>query len=131
MSSKGHILVVDDEVDTVTLIELTLKQLGYTVEPATSGEDALKKVESNHFDVVLLDIMMPEVSGFEVLSKLRASSKPVPPVVILTARGRAEDRERGKILGATAYLIKPVTRGELGDTLKKAMGGPSVPNAGA
>jgi CheY-like chemotaxis protein len=131
MLFKGRILVVDDEADTLSLIELTLGQAGYTVVSAMSGEEALQKLEGDRFDVVLLDIMMPEVSGFEVLTRLRGAPKPPPPVIILTARGRAEDRERGKVLGACAYLIKPVTRGELLDTVQKAMGSSSVPNAAA
>ena len=131
MPTLGRILVVDDEADTVSLIELTLTQVGYDVESVMGGEEALKRLESDRFDVVLLDIMMPEVSGFEVLTRLRAAPKPAPPVIILTARGRAEDRERGKILGAAAYLVKPVARGVLLDSVQKAMGNAAHPNAAA
>ncbi len=131
MPAKGRILAVDDETDTLSLIQLTLGQAGYTITSVTTGEEALQKLEAERFDVVLLDIMMPELSGFEVLVRMRAAPGPMPPVVILTARGRAEDRERGKTLGASAYLIKPVTRGDLLDTVEKAMSGSQPPNAAA
>ena len=131
MPAKGRILAVDDETDTLSLIQLTLGQAGYAITSVTTGEEALQKLEAERFDVVLLDIMMPELSGFEVLTRMRAAPGPMPPVVILTARGRAEDRERGKTLGASAYLIKPVTRGDLLDTVEKAMSGSQPPNAAA
>lgn len=131
MPSKGHVLVVDDETDTVSLIEMTLGLAGYQVSSVTHGDEALKKLSEDQFDVVLLDIMMPGISGFDVLTRLRGGPTPLPPVIILTARGRAEDRERGKSLGAYAYLTKPVTRGELLDVIQKAMGAAPASDAPA
>lgn len=122
MPVNGRILVVDDEADTVSLVELTLGLAGYRVDAAMSGEQALQRMQEDRYDVVLLDIMMPQVSGFDVLARLRSDPQPPPPVIVLTAKGRNEDRERGKALGAFAYLIKPVTRGELLDTIQRAMG---------
>jgi DNA-binding response OmpR family regulator len=122
MDYKGRILVVDDEADTVSLLEMTLELAGYRVEVASSGEDALRMLGEDTYDLVLLDIMMPHLSGLDVLHRLYENPKPSPPVVILTARTRTEDRERSQGLGAAGYLVKPVTRGDLLDTIQKLLG---------
>lgn len=122
MGTKANILVVDDELDTVGLIELTLQTAGYKVETATSGQNALHKIREETFDLILLDIMMPDLSGYDVLRQLKQESTPPPPVVFLTAKGGTEDRETGKKLGAAGYLVKPTTRGDLLDTVLNVLG---------
>jgi DNA-binding response OmpR family regulator len=117
-----RILVVDDEPDTVELIHLTLSTAGYQIDSAMSALEARRKLEANHFDVLLLDVMMPEVSGFDLLTQLRESGLKVPPVVFLTARKTPEDRETGEDLGAVGYLTKPATRGDLLDAIDLAVG---------
>jgi DNA-binding response OmpR family regulator len=116
-----RILVVDDEPDTIELIHLTLSTAGYQIDSAMSALDAREKLEADHYDVLLLDVMMPEVSGFDLLTQLNESGMKVPPVIFLTARKTSHDRETGEDLGAVGYLTKPATRGDLLDAIAKAL----------
>jgi len=104
----GTILVVDDEKNIVQLARLYLDKEGFQVEAAFDGAQALEKARTVRPDLVILDIMMPELSGFEVLEALRRDPKTANiPVLVLTARGEAEDEQRGLALGARRYLNKP------------------------
>lgn len=123
MERSGTILVVDDESDTVDLIRLTLETAGYQVDQALDGATALEMIADAEYDVILLDIMMPDMSGFDVLENLRSSGKDFPPVVFLTARAEPDDRQTGEDLGSSAYLTKPARRGDLLDAIKQAMEG--------
>ena len=120
MDSK-RILIVDDEPDTLGLIELTLETAGYQVTTAGSGDQAVGLLENDSFDLLLLDIMMPGMTGFQVIETLRESNVDIPPLVFLTAKNREEDIEMGKRLGAAAYLKKPTTRGDLLDSIQTAL----------
>ena len=122
MHVTANILVVDDEPDTLGLIELTLRTAGYQVQTASGGMEALKKIREESFNLILLDIMMPDVSGYDVLERLSVEAIPFPPVVVLTAKSRPEDREAGMKRGATGFLVKPTTRGDLLDTVAVALG---------
>ncbi len=122
MTVPKRILVVDDEPDTVELIHLTLSTAGYQVDSAVSAFEARRKLEADHYDVLLLDVMMPEVSGFDLLTQLNESGMTVPPVIFLTARKTPQDRETGEDLGAVGYLTKPATRGDLLDSIETALG---------
>jgi DNA-binding response OmpR family regulator len=121
MTLPVRILVVDDEPETVGLIEITLKPAGFLIEKVFSGEEAIERIRSESFDLLLLDVMMPEVDGFEVIERLQAESTPIPPFLFLTAKGRIVDVERGQALGAAGYLVKPATRGELLDAIKASI----------
>ncbi len=120
--SPGRILVVDDEPDTLGLIELTLQTAGFSVRTATNGDQALAIILNDTFDLLLLDIMMPGMTGFDLLEILRDREVEIPPVVFLTAKSRQEDREMGEKLGAAAFLTKPTTRGDLLDTIRTIIG---------
>lgn len=120
MDSKS-VLIVDDEPDTLGLIELTLQTAGYQVVTAANGDQALGLLENESFDLLLLDIMMPGKTGFDVVRELRSSERQVPPIVFLTAKYQDEDREIGDSLGAAAYLKKPTTRGDLLDAIELAI----------
>ncbi|MGA9190212.1 MAG: response regulator [Anaerolineales bacterium] len=122
MTLPKRILVVDDEPDTVELIHLTLSTAGYQIDSAMSAFEARRKLEDDHYDVLLLDVMMPEVSGFDLLRQLNESGITVPPVIFLTARKTPQDRETGEDLGAVGYLTKPAKRGDLLDSIEKALG---------
>ena len=122
--SPSLILVVDDEPDTLGLVALTLETAGYEVKAAASGGEALLLAQQHAFDAILLDIMMPDISGFDVYKRLQSTLAKVPPVVFLTAKNRAEDREAGEGLGAAAYLLKPITRGQLLDVLRRTLNPP-------
>ena len=119
MPERLRILVVDDERDTLDLIDLTLSSAGYEIHLANNGAESLEKIRQDRFDVILLDIMMPDMTGFDVLRTLNQERNELPPVIFLTAKSLPEDREMGLQLGAKDFLIKPVTRGSLLDTIKR------------
>lgn len=119
MADPLRILVVDDERDTLDLIDLTLSTAGYKVDLAGSGAESLQKIRQDRYDVVLLDIMMPDLTGFDVLRTLNQERRELPPVIFLTAKSLPEDRKMGLDLGAKDFLIKPVTRGSLLDSIKR------------
>jgi two-component system alkaline phosphatase synthesis response regulator PhoP len=119
MPERLRILVVDDERDTLDLIDLTLSSAGYEIHLANNGAESLEKIRQDRFDVILLDIMMPDMTGFDVLRTLNQERNELPPVIFLTAKSLPEDREMGLQLGAKDFLIKPVTRGLLLDSIKR------------
>lgn len=105
------ILVVDDEERMVRFIRLNLEHDGFRVIEAFNGTQAINKMRSNMPDLVILDVMMPDIDGFEVLRILREVS--TVPVIMLTAKGEEEDRVRGLELGADDYVTKPFSPREL------------------
>lgn len=106
-----RILVVDDEERMVRFIRLNLEHDGFQVFEAFNGKQAIDKIRSNLPDLVLLDVMMPDIDGFEVLEMIRESS--TVPVIMLTAKGEEEDRVHGLELGADDYITKPFSPREL------------------
>ena len=110
-----RILVVDDEPDLVAALARGLKREGYAVDTATSGEEALAKASWNPYDLVCLDLNMPDLDGLEVCNSLRTSSFQgiTPRVLMLTARDTIEDRIQGLDVGADDYLVKPFSFDEL------------------
>jgi two-component system KDP operon response regulator KdpE len=105
------ILVIDDEETTVQLIGILLERRGYEVIKALRAEDGLRKAYRSQPDLVLLDIMMPDMDGWEVCKRLRDMSD--VPIVFLTARGEVRDVVRGLEMGADDYIIKPYDNEEL------------------
>ena len=105
------ILIVDDEERMVRFIRLNLEHDGFRVIEAYNGNQAINKIRSNLPDLILLDVMMPDIDGFEVLRILRETS--VIPVIMLTAKGEEDDRVRGLELGADDYITKPFSPREL------------------
>lgn len=102
------ILVVDDEEDIVNLVRLILEDAGYEVTAATNGVDALEQIRTKPFDLVLLDIMMPMLSGWEVLKELRENSQTREvPVALLTARASPRDDNRQHPTTYCDYITKP------------------------
>jgi two-component system KDP operon response regulator KdpE len=106
-----RILVVDDEERMVRFIRLNLEHDGFQVFEAFNGKQAIDKIRSNLPDLVLLDVMMPDIDGFEVLEMIRDSN--TVPVIMLTAKGEEEDRVHGLELGADDYITKPFSPREL------------------
>ncbi|MDP2660309.1 MAG: response regulator transcription factor [Dehalococcoidia bacterium] len=122
------VLVVDDEPRIVDLIRMTLEREGYEVYEAEDGYKALSKAREVIPDIVLLDVMMPDMDGFEVLKELRQTSS--VPVIILTVKGTEADKVRGLELGADDYVTKPFGHRELVSRIKAVlrrveMGAPS------
>ena len=111
-----RILVVDDEVNIVDLVRLYLERDGFQVEAAEDGAQALEKIRSLAPDLVILDIMLPEVDGFEVCRRVRNDSD--VPIIMLTARDEDIDKIVGLELGADDYLTKPFNPRELAARVK-------------
>ena len=105
------ILVVDDEERMVRFIRLNLEYDGFKVIEAFNGQQAINKLRSDLPDIILLDVMMPDLDGFEVLKIIRETSS--VPVIMLTAKGEEDDRIRGLELGADDYITKPFSPREL------------------
>jgi len=117
---KGRrILVVDDEERMVRFIRLNLEHDGFRVTDAYNGTQAINKVRSSLPDLVLLDVMMPDLDGFEVLKIIREVSS--VPVIMLTAKGEEDDRVRGLELGADDYITKPFSPRELVSRVKAVL----------
>lgn len=128
-----RVLVVDDEPDIVALVAYHLAKSGYGVSTATTGADAIEKARSDHPAAIVLDLMLPDMSGFKVLEKLRADETTNPvAVLMLTARRDEPDRIRGLSLGADDYLTKPFSPQELilriGAILRRVDQGSNAPH---
>jgi two-component system alkaline phosphatase synthesis response regulator PhoP/two-component system response regulator VicR len=114
------ILAVDDERHIVRLVQVNLERAGYQVVTAFDGKDALEKVESENPDLVVLDVMMPYMDGFEVLQHLRKNqSTRELPVIMLTAKAQDADVFRGWQSGVDCYLTKPFNPMELISFVKR------------
>lgn len=101
----NKILVVEDEEPILNLVRISLKEAGYDCIGTTTGKEAIDLVISDHFDLAILDIMLPEMNGYEILEYL----KPLGiPVIFLTAKSAVKDRVKGLHLGAEDYIIKPL-----------------------
>ena len=106
--SKKKILVIDDEEKILRLVRYNLAKEGYLVEGVTTGEEALDKVKSNRPDLIVLDLMLPGVDGFDVCKLLKSNGKTSQiPIIILTAKGEDTDVVTGLELGADDYITKP------------------------
>jgi len=119
---KAKVLVVDDEPDVLDLVSYNLVQAGFLVETALDGADALRKARSVSPDLILLDLMLPEMDGLEVCKLLRRDPKTNSiPIIMLTARAGEIDRIVGLELGATDYVPKPFSPRELVLRIKKRL----------
>lgn len=113
MSNK-KVLIVDDEEHIRELIKFNLKKDGYHIEVAVNGREALEKIKENKFDLVLLDLMLPEIDGLEVCKDIRRNEETADiPVMMITAKGEEFDKVLGLELGADDYITKPFSIREL------------------
>ena len=119
---KSRILVVDDEPEIIELVEFNLKQAGYAVTTADDGAEALKKARTQTPDLIILDVMLPEMDGFEICKTLRLDAATAKiPIIMLTAKAAEIDRVLGLELGADDYLTKPFSPRELLLRVKKIL----------
>ena len=110
----GRVLVVDDEPDVLLLCRLNLQQRGHELLEAADGSAALEIARELHPDVIVLDLMLPGISGYDVLEALQRDAETTDiPVLVLTAKSLRADRERSHGLGASAFLTKPFLPNEL------------------
>lgn len=108
------ILVVDDDVDTLRLVGLMLQRQGYQIVAASNGQQALIMAQSENPDIILLDVMMPDMDGYEVTRRLRANpSTATTPIIMFTAKSQVDDKVTGFEAGADDYLTKPTQPREL------------------
>jgi two-component system OmpR family response regulator len=111
-SQGARVLVVDDEPSIVDAISMTLRHQGFRVEVAETGKEALAVVDRWRPDVIVLDVMLPDVDGFEVARRLSGDDPPVP-ILFLSARDTIEDKVRGLTIGGYDYVTKPFSLEEL------------------
>jgi DNA-binding response OmpR family regulator len=117
------VLAVDDDPVILRLIEVNLSLEGFEVALAAGGDDALTKAREVDPDVILLDVMMPGVTGWDVARKLKDdAATTATPLIFLSARTQEEDRRKGQELGVAAYVSKPFDPAELVDTIRRVAG---------
>lgn len=115
----AKVLVVDDEPNIVLSLEFLMEQAGFEVATAEDGEQALAQVRDDQPDLLLLDISLPGISGFDVLERLRSEEATARlPIIMLTAHGRDVEREKGMALGADDYITKPFSTQTLVEKVK-------------
>jgi two-component system KDP operon response regulator KdpE len=129
MAVEPLILAVDDEAGILRLIRLELSSQGFRVIVAGDGEEALRLAEQQRPDIVILDIVMPDMSGLEVMRRLR--ERMAVPVILLTAKDHDEDKVRGLELGADDYLVKPFNPEELSARVRAVLRRGFRPSAGS
>ncbi|HET6691873.1 MAG TPA: response regulator transcription factor [Miltoncostaeaceae bacterium] len=125
MASRGHVLVVDDERAIRRLLRMYLTDGGFTVAEAATGEEAIEQVRRGGIDIVLLDLMLPGMDGYEVCRRLRETTS--TPVIMLTARGEEANRITGLELGADDYVTKPFSPVEVVARVKAVLRRVSAP----
>ena len=113
-ASKGTIMVVDDNPDSLFIVKAILEGIGYDVITANSGQELFSRLEEQEPDLIILDIMMPQMDGLKVLERLRGTAETSSiPVIILTAKVQYDDVLEGYKLGADYYITKPFTSTQL------------------
>lgn len=111
---KEKILIVDDEINITISLDFLMKKMGYETQVAHDGAQALEKVANYRPDLILLDVMMPKISGFDVCERIRANPEYEDiKIIMLTAKGREVEVTKGLALGANEYIIKPFSTKEL------------------
>jgi len=114
-----QIVVVDDDKDTVTILARHLQREGFVPIEANSGAQCLKLVHENEVDVILLDLMMPDMDGFQVIKALKDSAETADiPIIMITARDDMDARAEGMRLGVSDFLAKPVFRRQLASRVR-------------
>lgn len=129
-SPARKVLIVDDEPNIVTALEFLFRRSGYDVRQAVNGAEALEQIEAYRPDVVLMDVMMPVKSGYEVCQKMRERPDLAQiKIVMLSAKGSEAEVNKGLSLGADLYITKPFSTQELVATIDRLLdqGGPAAP----
>lgn len=123
MAEKKKILVVDDEKDLVETLVFRLEALGYEALTAYNGQEGLDKARSEKPDLILLDVMMPVMDGYQVCRMLKFDEEfKSIPIIMLTARGQDKDKKTGSDVGADDYVTKPFDSADLTARIKKLIG---------
>ncbi|AMG01686.2 response regulator [Vibrio mimicus] len=118
----ARVLAVDDSISIRQMVSHTLQDAGYEVETATDGRDALTKAQKSRFDVIISDVNMPVMSGFEFVKAVRLQSQyKFTPILMLTTETSPEKKQEGKAVGATGWLVKPFNPETLLKTLQRVL----------
>jgi two-component system, OmpR family, alkaline phosphatase synthesis response regulator PhoP len=121
--SKGKILVVDDEIYIVHILDFSLGMEGYEVITALDGEQALERLQVERPDLIVLDIMMPKLDGYEVCKAIKSNPDTRHiPVILLSAKGRNVDQKMGFDVGADDYITKPFSPRKLVERINQLLG---------
>lgn len=116
------VLIADDEPNILISLEYLMKREGYRVVVAHDGQQACELIEHEHPDLVLLDVMMPKKTGFDVCHEVRANARfHTMPIVLLTAKGRDTDVAKGLAMGANDYMTKPFSTKELAQKVRELL----------
>jgi DNA-binding response OmpR family regulator len=107
METKGKILIIDDSATNVFLLQTLLEEQGFSVIFSYNGKEAMKYIEEQNFDLLLLDIMMPGVDGYDVLEKMSNEQKNTP-VIMVTAKDDKDSENKAREMGASDYVTKPI-----------------------
>lgn len=122
MLRKKRVLIVEDEESLLKLETILLTVKGFEVIGATTGKMAIDKIGVEKFDLVLLDIMLPDIDGFEVCRQIRKDSRTAAvPIIMLTGKKTMDDRDRGVSCGANAYLVKPFKSAMIIDEINRLL----------
>jgi len=123
MSDRKRILIVDDEKDLVDILKTRLEIEGYEILAAYDGQEGLEKAQEEKPDLILLDVMMPKMNGYQVCRLLKYDEEfQNIPVIIITARGQEQDKMTGDEVGADEYITKPFENGVLFAKIKELLG---------
>jgi len=115
-----HVLLIEDEPNIIEAVSFLLSRDGYNVSTHSNGHDALEVIEAKQPDLLILDVMLPGRSGFDILADLRGRETGEGiPVLMLTARGQTKDREMAQRMGATRFMTKPFSNAEIIETLNE------------
>ena len=121
--SERLVLIIEDEPNIIEAIRFILARDGWRVDTHSDGETALSAIQDRAPDLVILDVMLPNKSGYDILHDLRAeAATQALPVLMLTARGQREDRELAEKLGASKFMTKPFSNGEVLSTVRELVG---------
>ena len=123
-----RILVADDEIHIRTLLKITLEMSGYEVEVAADGQEAMEKIAAHRPDLILLDIKMPRLNGWQVCERVKTdeTTKKIP-IIMITAFGQKEARQRSMDLGADEFIAKPFETPNLLELVQKLLGNGQIP----
>lgn len=122
--SKTRVLIIEDEPNIAESLSFILQRADFDIDTALDGTEALRRLRRQTYSVLILDIMLPGISGFDVLRSVR-SDKALEglPVIVLTAKGQAADRKAAEAIGATAFITKPYSNAEVVERVRQLTGG--------
>lgn len=124
LARKPKVLVVEDEDNIALALDFLMTREGYDHDRIANGAEALARIRATHPDLVLLDVMLPEISGYEICQSMRLDPALADvKILMMTARGSAIERRKGMALGADGFIAKPFELKELRDELRRLLGG--------